>query len=335
MNHGLLLEKLFRSGIRGVANEWIASYLNGRKQAVVIDSYKSDVRAVTTGVPQSSILSPLLFLIFINDMPNSCVSPNAAIVYADDTNYLISSNSLDLAISKVNKSVDEFSGWCLSNGLLLNADKTFCTPFLSRNISHNFSVLIKAGHRSIVQTDEIKFLGVRLDHKMTWEKHTEVLSRKLSKSCFIIRYLKSSVSLNVLKLAYFGLVQSNLFYGLMFWGNSSHASEVFRVQKRIIRCMVGISPQTHCKEAFISLSVLTLPSLYIFLIKTNIKKQESKFLKNNNIQNYGTLSNNQLRMSYSRLSVGQNSHIFQGINCYDKFTQLFTPFDNLNLFKPC
>lgn len=333
VDHNLLLEKLFRFGIRGVAHEWITSYLNNRKQAVVIGSYQSDVRDVTTGVPQGSILGPLLFLIFVNDMPNSCTSPNAAIVYADDTNFLISSNTLELAINRANKSVGEFSDWCLSNGLVLNAGKTFCMSFLPKNVGHNSSVLVKAGHQSIVQTDEIKFLGLRIDHKMTWEKHTDDLSEKLSKSCFIIRYLKSTVSFNMLKLAYFGLVQSNLSYGLMFWGNSPHASKVFVAQKKIIRCMLGLPAQTHCKEAFIALSILTLPSLYIFLVTTNIKKQENIFLKNSNVHSYDTRSNNQLRMPFSRLSVGQNSHIYQGINCYNKFTQLFGPFDNFNLFR--
>lgn len=332
IDHSLLLEKLKRIGVRGVANQWVASYLQERKQVVIIDAFKSGSKYVKTGVPQGSILGPLFFIIFTEDMQYACTTPDAAVVYADDTNLLVSDSNLKTVTDQANKSADEFHQWCQNNGLVLNVSKTFYTIFLPKNVTLNYSPLIKINHQSVAQASYIKFLGVIVDQKMTWQQHTENLSKKLSTSCFIIRYLRNTVSIGVLKLAYFGLVQSNLSYGLIFWGKSSHTNKIFIMQKRIIRCMVGVSQVISCKPIFISLSILTLPSLYIYLIIRQIR-EEQNLIRTNTIHSYNTRNNNEFRKPFSRLGVGQNSHIYQGIDCYNKFMKLFGHIENINNFN--
>lgn len=191
-------------------------------------------------------------------------------------------------------------------------------------------------HKTIEQTNCIKFLGIILDQKFTWEQHIDALSKKLSKACFIIRQLRNTVSLEILKLAYYGLAQSNISYGLMFWGKSTHSNKIFLIQKRIIRCMVGAHPRTSCRQIFSKLSILTLPSLYIFLITINIKKQEYLLVRNNVLHEHNTRNCENLYQPYSRLTIGQNSNIYQGIACFNKFNSLFgttKDFSNFNNFK--
>lgn len=323
VNHDLLLRKLYRLGIRGVAQEWIASYLSDREQAVVMGSSRSAFRPVRSGVPQGSILGPLLFIVFINDMPLSCVSPSSTVVYADDTNFFISRNDPASAVSAANASVREFVDWCAFNGLTLNSSKSFFMRFLPKNATDDQSLLIRANQQSIAQVENIKFLGIHLDQKMTWEKHVEDLTNKISKSCFVLRYLRNTVSSEVLKLAYFGLVQSNLSYGLIFWGNSSHTRRVFVIQKKIVRTMAGLAPLAHCRESFIGMGILTLPSLYIYMLILYIKDRESLLARNSDFHDHDTRSGHELRLPFSRLGVGQNSPVYQGAVYYNKYVQLF------------
>lgn len=338
VDHDLLLEKLYRIGVRGVAYNWAASYLRGRRQIVVIDKYKSESRNVNIGVPQGSTLGPLFFIIFINDIIYSCTSSQKTIIYADDTNQLVTGNNLIQSVETANISALEFYQWCQYNGISVNVNKTFFMVFQPKNGKDESSQLIKMNHNSIEQVNFIKFLGVVIDQKMTWEQHIDYISSKLSTMCFIVRQLRATVSLSILKLAYYGLVQSILSYGLIFWGRSAHFHKVFVIQKKIIRCMVGAHPHTSCRQIFINLSILTLPSLYIYLVILNIKMRENSFMKINNVHKYDTRNNSKLYLyqPYSRLSVSQNSHIYQGITCFNRFLNLcgdVSVIQNFNHFK--
>lgn len=333
INHKLLLEKLSRIGVRGVANEWAMNYLSERKQIVVIDGAKSDPKDVMVGVPQGSVLGPLFFIIFMNDVFHSCMTPNLKILYADDSNFGITAETTELAVGKANNSADEFHRFCVSHGLLVNIQKTVYMSFLPKNISYDYSPLIKINHQSVEQVNYTKFLGITLDHKMTWERHIDSLTCKLGSACFLLRQLRNTVTKEILRLAYFGLVQSTLSYGLIFWGSSAHLDKVFIMQKRIVRCMVGVHPRTHCKEIFKRINILTLPSLHIYLLILNIKKNEHLFIRNSSVHTHNTRNKNNLYSPFSRLAVGQNSHIYQGILCYNKFISLCGEISNFNKFK--
>ena len=141
------------------------------------------------------------------------------------------------------------------------------------------------------------------------------------------------VSLPVLKLAYYELVQSVLSYGLIFWGRSAHFHKVFIMQKKIIRCMIGAHPRTSCRQIFINLSLLTLPSLYIYLVILTINIKESSFVKINNVHKHDKRNNGNLYQPYSRLGISQNSHIYQGIICLNRFLSLCSDMENFNNFK--
>lgn len=204
--------------------------------------------------------------------------------------------------------------------------------FLPKNTCQNSNLLVKLNKKSIAQVNSIKFLGVTFDHKMTWEEHIDNVSTKLSSACFVIRQLRNTVTLDVLKLAYFGLVQSVLSYGIMYWGNSAHVDKAFIMQKRILRCMMGVHPHTSCRELFINLSILTLPSLYIYSLVLHVKKQNS-VIRNTSVHTHNTRNKNHVHQPFSRLTVGQNSHDYQGVICFNRFIDLSGDVDNFNTFK--
>lgn len=148
----------------------------------------------------------------------------------------------------------------------------------------------------------------------------------------MIRNLRETVSFDVLRMLYFGLVQSVLQYGLIFWGSSSHFGKAFIAQKRILRTMFNVHPTTTCKDLFTRAKIMTLPSLYIYRLILYIRSNEHKFKKNEDIHSHDTRQKNNIHQNYSRLKVGQNSPDYVGIKMFNKFKLIY---ENDNNDKWC
>ena len=128
VNHNILLQKLDLYCFRGKANQLLESYLTNRKQFVELNNHRSSYKSITCGVPQGSVLGPLLFLIYINDMPNCCPSGNTRI-FADDTNVLFKAKNADEISSKGQVIMEQMNKWFMANKLTLNAKKLFIYHF--------------------------------------------------------------------------------------------------------------------------------------------------------------------------------------------------------------
>ena len=180
INHTILLQKLHYYGIRGLALEWFKSYLSDRKQFVYFNNTKSNFRDVTCGVPQGSILGPILFLIYINDIANisNVLFP---ILFADDSNVFLAGKNPNEMIDLMNKELNKLVEWLQANKLSLNVKKThfmfFCPPKESLYFSNTLSIL----GENIDQVHKTKFLGVMLDSKLSWQAHIQYISKKISK----------------------------------------------------------------------------------------------------------------------------------------------------------
>ena len=179
VNHKILLEKLQHYGVRGMPFNWFQSYLTNRKQYVEVNGAPSDVLDVMYGVPQGSVLGPLLFLIFINDLPAVCKKLKFYL-FADDTSIYFESDSLDLLEKTMNKELKKVDKWLTTNRLALNVNKShfaFSTPlqtFLTENKDQNKK-------QKDYRRNDVKFLGVLLDSTLSWKPHITELSKKLSK----------------------------------------------------------------------------------------------------------------------------------------------------------
>lgn len=207
-----------------------------------------------------SILGPLLFIVFINDISSSVGSPKS-ILYVDDTNLIVTGKSYMELLEKGQLAVNSIKEWCLSNGLKLKSDKTLIIEFCVNNACVDRSMLLRIDNRSIKQVNGTKFLGVHFDNKLTWVNHINTLKTKLSSYSFLIQ-LRNTASVEILRLLYFELIQSQVSYGLLYWGNSSHTREIFVCQKLIVRLMLGLVPRDHCRQTFKDLGLLTLPGLH-------------------------------------------------------------------------
>uniref|UniRef100_A0A146KN75 Putative RNA-directed DNA polymerase from transposon BS n=1 Tax=Lygus hesperus TaxID=30085 RepID=A0A146KN75_LYGHE len=231
VNLELLLLKLEFYGFDNNALSFFERYLFGWKQCVQYDGEFSNLQPLSSGVRQGSILGPLLFIVFTNDLPHAILSSAAVspvaevqiVMYADDVTALIkvsSARGYGLMMERVKCSI---SSWCRANSLVLNEDKTQMLRFGARD------------------SDEVSvsLLGLRVDEAVTWRAHTRALAGNLVKLIFLLRRLSFVVSSRVLLAVYYGLFESRLRYGVLLWGNSSGALPIFRLQKAAIRILKG------------------------------------------------------------------------------------------------
>ena len=182
INHEILRQKLQHYGIRDTALVWIKSYLEGRTQFVQFGSHRSYPRKILCGVPQSSILGPLLFIIYINDLPNVS-SLTQSLLFADDTSIFRSHKDANHLVSIVNNELAKIIIWLKVNKLSLNLTKTNFMIFHPRQNKVNVNVPLTLENTVIKQVTETKFLGVLIDQHLSWKPHIDFVSKKNLEKC--------------------------------------------------------------------------------------------------------------------------------------------------------
>ena len=263
VNHRILLGKLEHYGLRGISNDWFRSYLSSRKQCIKLDGIKSDYRDITCGVPQGSILGPLLFLIYINDMYKS-VKFSKIHHFADDTNLLCIENNEKILRKRMNEDLKLIFEWLCTNRLSLNVAKTEFIIFKppKKRMINRFT--LKLDGKTIFESPKIKYLGLIMDSRLTWKYHINELRKKLSKSIGIIYKMKNLAPLRVLNSLYYALFHSHLNYGICVWGNASEKllQPIFMLQKKVIRMISNADYQDNTGPLFVKLSILKLEDIF-------------------------------------------------------------------------
>ena len=218
ITHNILLQKLFHYGVRGKALEWFRDYLSNRKQFVLLNGEQSSMQNLECGVPQGSLLGPLLFLIYINDIQHSS-KLLSFILFADDSNIFFSHPDPFELLSIINSELEYVSDWLKVSKLTLNVKKKKIMLFsnsisnLPGNVTFNNTVLEKV--------DTIKFLGLTIDENLSWKIHINNISKTISRNIGIIYKLKSYFPHSTLLMLYSTMILPYLNYGILAWGNSN------------------------------------------------------------------------------------------------------------------
>jgi hypothetical protein len=307
VSHEVLLEKLLFYGISDKQHKLYKSYLQDRYQRTVIrngpgkDTVRSGWVKVSKGVPQGSVLGPLLFIVYINDLPKILESNSVPILFADDTSVLVAHTNPLLFKNVLMEVYGTLNDWFIKNLLSLNAVKTHCLNFAANK---NVSAERDIGNLSalITTSNDIKFLGLTITSSLNWENHVNGVLTKLSTACYMLRNVKPLLSLKVLLIIYNSYFHSILSYGLMFWGNSSHAEKVFKLQKRVIRIMTGCNSRESCRNRFRDLNILPLRSQYIFALMMFVTKNADTFTTNKEFHDRSTRHNRDLYMNQVNLA---------------------------------
>ena len=216
LDHSILLHKLEHYGIRGKWHSWFQSYLSDRKQFVDLNGIRSTEECIQVGVPQGSILGPLLFLLYINDLPAS-LSKMLAVKFADDTNLVIRGGSLEDLANEINTDLASVSDFFKANKLKLNVEKTKMVCFRKKGKNITEVPIMLDGAR-LSYNDSATFLGITLDCNLNWEQHCTAVANKTARNSGILNRLKSYLPKASLKILYDSLVSSHFLYGLEVWG---------------------------------------------------------------------------------------------------------------------
>lgn len=317
VDYKILLSKLDCYGIRGQALKWIESFLVERKHLVDIGGNKSDCLDLCMGVPQGSVLGPLLFIIYINDFPKHLLNSKATL-FADDTSILSSDKSRASLVHKMNTEIEHIDCYYRNNNLLINISKSNIMKFSCHE--ENESLYVKLEGKSLEQQEHVKFLGVYIDCHLKWDKHINVLCSRLSTMCYVIRQLSSIVDSFAIRMYYFSNFQSALRYGVISWGSATDASRAFILQKRAVRCIAGARYMDTCKPLFIRLQILSFPSIFIMELLIFAKTNYVYLTKNrdNNTSVFTTRHANDLAIPKHKLSLYKSSPEYLATICYNK-----------------
>ena len=256
----ILISKLEKYGIVGMSLQIIKSYLTNRTQCVEIEGNRSEYRDVDIGVPQGSILGPLLFLIYINDFPKICTN-SSCILYADDTAIFFENENAETLQHDINLDLPRVSEWLKSNKLSLNTDKTFYQIYNMSREEVNIDILLSGKY--ITLTDKIKYLGMFIDNKLSWNEHINYVATVVSSGIGMLYRSKYFLTKASLLLLYNSLILPHLNYCAVIWAHTfpTYISKLDVLQKRAVRIVTNAHRLAHTDPIFKNLKLLRITEL--------------------------------------------------------------------------
>ena len=319
INHKILVKKLRDCGVRGIPLKLIKCFLTNRTQSVFLNGVTSNPQTIQCGVPQGSVLGPLLFLTYINDLPRA--SKFKTYLFADDACLSMSSTSMTDLQVQANQELDKISDWMSRNKLCLNYEKTVFFTLTKRKLSTKLTLMID--NNLIKEVAKTKYLGVIVDNKLSWEHHISSASNKMAKGSWAISCVKKYVDLQTLKMLYFSLIYPHLHYGITSWGatSKSHLKKLEIRQKQALKIMTGSAFDSPSAPLFLQLGFLKLNDIYRHKVGIEMRRMLAfNQLTDNSIQtiqsthSYQTRSNTQHNLFVPRVrtNVGKSSLRYQG-----------------------
>ena len=283
--------------------DWIKSYLCKRKKFVYINGISSSLKDISCGVPQGSVLGPLLFLLYINDLPNISKILNFYL-FADDTNIYYENENLAQMEKIINLELKKLSMWLKINRLSLNIGKTNVVIFHPFNKPLKYRITLKIDRKAIMEKSYIKYLGIIIDSTLTWKQHIFCVFNKISRALGVMCKLRSFLNQKMLINLYYSIFYSHIVYSIQTWGNAggTELNKIFIIQKRAVRLLSNNFNTLNVSSdlLFLKLDILKIKDFFLLQISTFIfnclrkntpSNFESWFKLNHSVHSHRTRSN--------------------------------------------
>ena len=340
VNHSVLLEKLHMYLKDKDSIAFFTSYLKDRKQFVSVNSCSSSIGLLTHGVPQGSILGPVLFCIYINDLPLCLEKDNARCdLFADDSSIHAKAKTIDRVEVVLQNSLNKIDIWCNANRMILNSSKTKSMVITTRQ-KHQLETLslkLSVNSSNIEQVKEHRVLGIILDQEMKWEAHIRSLCKKLARNLYLLSKLSSYASRDALLMFYYAHVLSHINYASSIWDGAAevHLKKVDSLHRRAAKIIGrGLQISTDDKQKHLNMLPLRKQSLYnkavamfkVFhgkapsYLSSSFKKAASDRFKN-------------FISPLARIDLVQNSFAFSGATTWNSLSSKVKNSRSLKSFK--
>lgn len=341
VSHKILLSKLKDIGVTGKAYEVFKSYLTDRSQVVKINNHQSDPQLITCGIPQGSILGPLLFLIYVNNIYKIGLKGDVTL-YADDTSLFYSGHSLETVISQAQHDLDLLHIWLQSNLLTINASKTKYVIFCAKNKKIGNHSPLTINGENITKVNNEKYLGLILDSQLTWKPQIEKVRNKINSLTGALKGIVRCLPKQVRYTIYNSLVKSRIDYLIEVWGSATKTNlkKLQVAQNRVIKTLFRYNYLTPTIKIYKETKLFNLAQTYkyntcIFIRKILTKDIHSQitFTKRIDIYKRMTRRANNLCLRSHRTNYGKKSILYDGAQLYNELPKTIKEAKSLFTFK--
>ena len=262
VDHEILLYKLECYGIRALANDFFISYLTNRRQYTVINGVNSELRTVSCGVPQGSVLGPLFFLLYINDLHRS-IGDNSVRLYADDTSIITSNPNLESARYQAKELFTKLYHWCVANKLSINSEKT-ALYYSTWKTSQSLETFPLSKQIQINRVESVQYLGMLRDEKLYWHEHVDQICASLVKYFGIFNHIKNFVSKRIARHLYFAFIYSRIQYGIEPYGTCAKETlaKVQIMQNKLLKLLLKWDRRTPTDLVHYHLVILKINDMH-------------------------------------------------------------------------
>lgn len=343
VNHDILLHKLNVYGIRGIALSWMESYLQNRVQYVNYngeDSFKGNIKC---GVPQGSVLGPLLYLLYVNDIVNVS-RQTVPILFADDTNIFLEGDNIENVMDRMNLEMKNLVEWTIANKLSLNVEKTNYMIFSTKRKRVQTNSYIHINNKPLKRVDSTKFLGIMLDNQLSWKEHIKYILSKMSKGIGILCKARKVLKCSTLSTLYNCFLYPYITYGIEVWGNAYECTikPIIMLQKRAVRIIVSANYRAHTAPIFKSLEILPLKDVYelsvaklMFKIMKDLTPGFMKTMFTSNVRVHGHLTRQRhnLHVPIARTNIMSRTFRHRGVHIWNNIMNTMNLDCNFIVFK--
>ena len=325
-------------------NGFVVIWITAGKQSAIFNGYESEYKSLKCGVPQGSILGPLLFLVYINDL-TSVSELFMPILFADDTNLFCTGKDLKDLSHKINEEIAKIYAWVNAYKLSLNIDKTNVMLFTPRNSSRCIDDIVINGI-CIAEVTETKFLGVIIDNKLKWYTHILYIRKKNAKGIGILLKARKCFNNETLLSLYHTFVYPYLSYCIHVWGRAydTHLNDLIVLQNKIIRIINGVPPRTNVERLHVTMGILSSKRIYNYAIGLFIYKYVNNMLPElfvdsfsnvTDLHHYNTrhANRNSIYVAFHSSTRGQQSFSHCGPRIWNFMPSSMMPNCPIGLFK--